>query len=343
MKNDVEETTPEINSKVQDSVLQSQHDNKSNQFFKVLSKYGLIFVLFFVIAAFGIMKPTVFLTIANLKTTIALAAPLLVLAVGLTVPLSMGEFDLSIGNSAQISGAVIISLVSLYGFNWGLAVLIESLIAIAVGGLIGFIIVRSDVNAFIVTLGAGTVMAGIEFGITHGSTIFKDIPKSYTAIGSSEFLGIPICFLIGISFAILIWIFMELTVSGRRMRAIGGNAEAARLSGVRVNQLRVVGFIISALAAVVVGVLFTSASSAYYPNAETAQLLPAYAACFLGSTVFRANLFEVPGTIIGVAFLATIQDGLIMVGAASWLSQVVQGSVLIIAVVGSRVAAKKLI
>jgi len=319
-----------------------KHSSSPNKYFATAARFGLIAALLLLIAVFGFLKPAQFLTVANLKSTVALAAPLLVLAIGLTVPLSMGEFDLSITNSAQLSGAVIMSLVSVVGMNWGLAVLIDLLGAIVVGGIIGFIIVRSGVNAFIVTLGAGTFMAGIEFGIAHGATIFNGIPLSYIKIGTGYLWGIPISTLVGLAFALLIWLVMERTVVGRRMRAIGGNSEAARLSGVRVDQLRAVGFIIAAIAGVVTAVLFTSASSSYYPNALGAEMLPAYAACFLGTTVFRANLFEVTGTIVGVAFLATIQDGLIMVGVSSWLAQVVQGSVLIVAVVGSKAASRRL-
>jgi ribose transport system permease protein len=319
-----------------------KHLKNPNRYFETAARFGLIAALIMIIVVFGLLKPAQFLTIANLKTTVALAAPLLVLAIGLTVPLSMGEFDLSIANSAQLSGAVICSLISVVGLNWGLAIAVDAAGAIIVGGLIGFVIVRSSVNAFIVTLGAGTFMAGIEFGIAHGATIFTGIPPAYIKIGTGNFLGIPIPTIVALVFAGIIWVVMERTVAGRRMRAIGGNSEAARLSGVRVDQLRAVGFIVSALAGVVTAVLFTAASSSYYPNALTAELLPAYAACFLGTTVFRANLFEVTGTLVGVAFLATIQDGLIMTGVSSWLAQVVQGTLLVVAVVGSKAASRRL-
>jgi ribose transport system permease protein len=315
---------------------------RTNKYFETASRFGLIAALILIIVVFGILKPAEFLTIANLKTTVALAAPLLVLAIGLTVPLSMGEFDLSIANSAQLSGAVITSLISVIGLNWGLAIMIDTIGAIAVGALIGYIIVKSGVNAFIVTLGAGTFMAGVEFGIAHGATIFTGIPNSYIQIGIGYVLGVPIATIVALVFALLVWIVMERTVAGRRMRAIGGNSEAARLSGVRVDRLRAGGFVAAALAGVVTAVLFTAASSSYYPNALSAELLPAYAACFLGTTVFRANLFEVTGTIVGVAFLATIQDGLIMVGVSSWLAQVVQGTLLVVAVVGSKSASRRL-
>lgn len=308
---------------------------------QVASRFGLLAGLAAIIIVFAILKPDSFPTIANFKSTADIAAPLLVLSVGLTVPLSMGEFDLSIANSSQLSAAAIISLISIVQLNWGLSVVIDCLGALAVGGLIGFIVVRSGVNAFIITLGAGTVMAGVEFGIAHGSTIFANIPSSYITLGSGYAFGVPVAVIVALVFAILVWLGMERTVAGRRMRAIGGNLEAARLSGVRVDQLRAVGFMVSALAAAIAAVLLTAGAASYYPNAVTAELLPAYAACFLGTTVFRSNIFEVTGTIVGVAFLAVIQDGLIIAGISSWIAQVVEGSLLAIAVIASRAASRK--
>jgi ribose transport system permease protein len=313
----------------------------SGRTMRTVARFGLLAGLLLIIIVFAVLKPDSFPTIANFKSTAAIAAPLLVLSVGLTVPLGMGEFDLSIANSSQLSAAAIIWLVSVIQLNWGLAVVIDCIGAVAVGAFIGYVVVRSGVNAFIVTLGAGTVMAGIEFGITHGATIFAHIPSSYITIGTGYAFGVPVAVIVAVLFAVLVWVGMERTVAGRRMRAIGGNAEAARLSGVRVDQLRAVGFMVTALSAAVAAVLITAGAASYYPNAVTAELLPAYAACFLGTTVFRSNIFEVTGTVVGVAFLAVIQDGLIIVGVASWIAQVVQGTLLVIAVVASRAASRK--
>jgi ribose transport system permease protein len=304
------------------------------------ARFGLLGGLLLIMIVFGIIKPGSFLSVANLKSTAEIAAPLLVLSVGLTVPLSIGEFDLSIANASQLAAAVVIWLICIAQVEWGLAIVITAIAAVAGGALIGYIVVRSGVNAFIVTLGAGTAMAGLEFGIAHGSTIFSNIPSAYVSIGVGNVAGIPISVIIAVVFALLVWLLMEQTVAGRRMRAIGGNSEAARLAGVRVDQLRMFGFIMSALSAAIAAVLITAAAASYYPNAVTAQLLPAYAACFLGTTVFRSNVFEVTGTVVGVAFLAVIQDGLIISGVPSWSAQVVEGLLLIIAVVASKAASR---
>lgn len=305
---------------------------------RFLSKFGLVLGLLLLIVVFGALKPDAFLNLENLKSTATIAAPLLVLAVGLTVPLSLGEFDLSISAATQVWAAIMVSLISIQGRAWGVSFGVTLVLGALTGALIGLIIVRSKVNAFIVTLGVGTIMAGLEFAIAKGTTLYEHIPASYTKVGAGLFLGIPIAVLVAAVFSVAVWVLTERTVTGRQMRAVGGNPEAARLCGVRVDLLRTLGFVTTGIAAVVAALLITAQASSYYPNLATAQLLPAYAACFLGTTVFRSNIFDVAGTIIGVAFLAVIQDGLLILGVPSWTAQVAQGSLLVIAVVASKLA-----
>ncbi len=302
------------------------------------AQYGLIAGLAALILVFGVLRPDSFFTVANLKSTATIMAPLLVLAVGLTVPLGMGEFDLSISSATQLWAVLMVSFISLHGLAWGLSVGLVVIIGAATGALIGLIIVRSRVNAFIVTLGVGTVMAGLEFAVARGTTLYQNIPPSYTNVGVGEFLGIPVAAIVAAAFCLLVWLVTERTVVGRQMRAVGGNAEAARLCGVQVNLLRTLGFVSTGVAGVLAALLITAQASSYYPNAATAMLLPAYAACFLGTTVFRSNLFDVAGTAVGVIFLAAVQNGLLVLGVPSWTAQVAQGLVLVVAVVASKLA-----
>jgi len=306
---------------------------------RLASRYGLLAGLAALIALFGALEPDAFFTIDNLTSTLTIGTPLLVLAVGLTVPLAMGEFDLSISASTQLWAVLMITFISSWGLAWGLSFAEVLACGALAGALIGIAIVWSGVNAFIVTLGVGTVMAGLEFSVAQGTTLYENIPASYTSIGIGEVLGIPIAGIVAASFCVAVWLITERTVLGRWMRAVGGNAEAARLCGVRVDLLRVLGFVASGVAAVLAALLITAQASSYYPNAATAMLLPAYAACFLGTTVFRSNVFDVAGTVIGVVFLAVVQNGLLVLGVPTWTAQVAQGGVLVVAVMASKLAA----
>lgn len=305
-----------------------------------LTRYGLLVGLVALVAFFGIMRPDSFFTIANARTTATLAAPLLVLAIGLTVPLGMGEFDLAIANSAQLSAAIMIWMISSAGIFWPGAVGLTVLIAMGSGAIIGGIVVKSRVNAFIVTLGAGTILLGLEFGVARGGTIYRDIPSAYGDLSTGRVFGVPNAVLIAFAFALLVWVGMERTVVGRKMRATGGSVEAARLSGVRVDLLRGSGFIVTGVAGAIAAVLLTSQAASYYPGSAASLLLTVYAACFLGTTVLRPNVFDVGGTIVGVAFLAVIESGLIMLGIESWIAQIVKGGLLIVAVAASKVAGR---
>ena len=317
-------------------------DRSDSRLLHLVSRFGLLAALGLIVVAFGLIRPDAFLSVGNLQSTAVIAAPLLILAAGLTVPLSLGEFDLAITNSSQLSAAVMVTLISVFSFGWVGAVGVTILGAAIVGGFIGFLIVKSHVNAFIITLGAGTIMAGVEFAVAGGATIFENVPVGFTDLATRKLLGIPFPVLIAVAFAVLVYLVMERTVAGRRMRAIGGSPEAARLSGVRVGQLRGLGFVATGVAGVLAAVLITAQASSYFPNAISAQLLPAYAACFLGTTVFRSSIFSIGGTIVGVVFLSVIQDGLIIIGVPSWTAQIVEGGLLIIAVVGAKLASRSL-
>ena len=317
-------------------------DRGDSRLLHLASRFGLLAALAVIVAVFALVKPDAFLSVGNLQSTAVIAAPLLILAAGLTVPLSMGEFDLAITNSAQLSAAVLVTLISVFSVSWVSALGVTIVGAAIVGGFIGYVIVKSHVNAFIITLGAGTIMAGVEFAVANGATIFENLPPSFTDLGTQKILGIPIPVLIAVTFAVLVYLVMERTVAGRRMRAIGGSAEAARLSGVRVGQLRGVGFVATGVAGALAALLITAQAGSYFPNAIISQLLPAYAACFLGTTVFRSNIFDIGGTIVGVVFLSVIQDGLIIIGVPSWTAQIVEGALLIIAVVGAKLASRSL-
>lgn len=306
---------------------------------RMASQYGLLAGLVALVALFGALEPDAFLTLDNLRSTLTIGTPLLVLAVGLTVPLAMGEFDLSISASTQLWAVVMITFISTHGLAWGLSFGVVLVCGALAGALIGIAIVWSGVNAFIVTLGVGTVMAGLEFSVAQGTTLYQDIPLSYTRIGIGEIAGVPIAGLVAAAFCLAVWLVTERTVLGRRMRAVGGNPEAARLCGVRVDLLRVLGFVATGVAAVLAALLVTAQASSYYPNAATAMLLPAYAACFLGTTVFRSNIFDVAGTVVGVVFLAVVQNGLLVLGVPTWTAQVAQGGVLVVAVMASKLAA----
>jgi ribose transport system permease protein len=307
----------------------------------MLFRYGLVVAFLVMIAVFSILKPHVFPTAANAKAILEETAPPGILAIGLTAVLVMNDFDLSFAAMLGLGSGLVTILLVNHHVGWVLAVVIV-LIAGAAGGLLnGFLIAVLGGSSFIITLAMGTVFTGLEYALTGQKDVFSGMSSSFTNIAQgSPLLGINTQVWIALAIAILGWVMLEKTEIGRFMYAIGGNQEAARLAGVRVRTLRILGFVLIAMAAVTAGILLVSLGGSYTPNPGPPYLLPAYAGVFLGAAAFRPGQFNVLGTVVGVLFLETIQTGLTMLNLQTWIINVVQGAILVAAVLLSRLGEK---
>lgn len=313
---------------------------RSAKFALYASKYGLLGAFLLSILIFSLVRPESFPTGRNAESILTLAAPSLIIAVGLTVVLVMQDFDLSFGAMIGLAGGAAEAFMVDYGWPWEVALLAILGLGIVAGVLNGFMVAYLGGSSFIITLAMGTVLTGVEFALTNQNTVYQGFPQTFVDIASNEFLGLSNQIWIAAVIAIVIWLLLDRTEIGRYMYAIGGNPEAARLSGVRVLPLRVLGFVIVGLTAAAVGLILVSQSGSYAPNGGTSYLLPAFAAVFLGAAVFRPGEFNVPGTIVGVLFLGVIQTGLIMLDFQTYVINLVQGGILITAVLISRLGAR---
>jgi ribose transport system permease protein len=298
--------------------------------FGVLAAFALTFVFF------AVARTDTFLVGDNLKAVVTEAAPLAILAFGLTVVLSMNDFDLSITSMAGLAGAVAVSLMSTSGTSWIVAVLVALAVGVAVGVINGGLVAYAGASSFVITLAMGTFLVGVEFAVTNQNTIFENIPLAYTELTSRQLFGFSLQVYIALAVLILVYLLMDRSEVGRYMRAIGGNKDAAHLSGINVKRLRLVGFVIVGVLAALTGILLTSQAGSTTPNMATGMLLPAFAAAFLGSAAFRPGEFNVFGTLLGVLFLGVIQNGLTLMSASTAAINMVQGGILAFAVLLTR-------
>jgi ribose transport system permease protein len=300
-------------------------------------RYGTLVAFAAVVLAFSLARPNTFATWENWKSILNLGSVVFVMALVLTVPMIMGDFDLSIGYNVQLLGAFAIVAVAHWSLNVGLGIFLTFVLGATIGAIIGAVVAWSKVSAFVITLGAGTAMLGIELRLTHnGENIYSGIPTGYLNIANKTFLSLPLPVWITFAILIVLWFVTEHSVLGRYMAAIGGNMEAARLSGVNVEIVRTIGFVIVGLGAAVGGIIVTAQAQEYFANAATGNLLPAYAGVFLGAATLRPGQFHVIGTYIGVLFMQTIQTGLIIMNYPAYTADIIQGLVLVVAVLLSR-------
>jgi ribose transport system permease protein len=312
---------------------------------QLISRFGVLLALVGCIIFFSLQEDK-FRTYNNLQTTLELSAPLLMLALGLTVVLVMGDFDLSVAGTAALSSAIIVATVVRTDIPWGVAVLIAMLAALVVGSFNGTLIAYVGTPSFITTLATGVILAGLELAVTGPGTTFisggTEIPRSYRNLGIGEplvQLKSPVW--IGLGLAIVLWAVLTKTEVGRYMYAIGGNAEAARLSGIPVKFLRASGFVFVAMCALSAGLVGSARTGSHVRNFGGSLLLPAYAAAFLGATMSKRRQFNIPGTVLGAIFLQVVDSGLTFMGYDQDVKNMVKGGILIAAVLMGRLGGSR--
>jgi ribose transport system permease protein len=303
------------------------------------TRYSLLLVGVALFAGFSLALPGVFGTTGSVRTMLSTQSVPLVLAVGILFPLRCGDFDLSVASTMVLSASIAGTLT----VHHHVAVPAAVAVALSAGALIGlingFLVVALDINAFIVTLGMMTLLDGLSFGITNGTVIFG-LPSSLLTFGRTYVLGLPAEVFYGWLLVLVVLYVLELTPFGRYLLFVGGNRQAAALSGVPVIRTRMLSFVVAGLVSAFAGVLLASHLGSVDPTVAGTFLLPAYAAAFLSTTVIQIGRFNALGTLIGTYLLIIGITGLLSSGAAPWVSYVFNGAALIAAVTFSRLVGR---
>lgn len=300
-------------------------------------RFALVGAWIVVIAIFGALRPSTFLTTSNFASIFGTQAPQLVLTLGLLIPLTTGDYDLSVAGVLSLSAM----LLGVLNAEHHMPVLLVILICLGMGALVGAIngafVIGFEIDPFIVTLGTGTLLSGIVLWISHSNTISGISDSLSNAVVVDRFLGIPLEFFYALALCLLVWYFFELTVLGRRLLFVGRSKSVARLSGLRVNRLRWGALIASGLISAFAGVLYAGTLGAADPTSGQSFLLPAFAGAFLGATAIQPGRFNPWGAFVAVYFLVTGITGLSFLGVESFIQDIFYGCALVIAVALSHV------
>ncbi len=302
---------------------------------RLFASYGVLLTFAAVFAFFAIDIPGVFLTGRNMANILNSASVTALLAVGLTVPLIIGDFDLSVGAGASLGGALTVVLMASHGWSPAAAILAALGVALLVGVLNGVVIAVLGASSFIITLAMGSVLTGVEHLLTGQQTIVIGIPQSFVSLGTSSIAGIQVPVFVTLVIALLLAFALGQTPFGRYVRAVGANSTASHFLGLPVTRLRVAALAISATCASLAGIFIVSVAGNSFPNAGAPHLLPAFAAAFLGSTLFPSRRFSLVGAWISAWLLEMVATGLVELNLASWTIDVFNGLVLMIAIVAA--------
>jgi ribose transport system permease protein len=303
-----------------------------------ISKFGTIIGMAIMFLAFSIAMPRIFPTFRNIVNIVNQASLSAIIAAGLTVALIVGEMDLSVAFVASFAGVLVTGLMVESGLPVWLAVIIVILIGASIGVVNGLIITKLKVNAVVATLGTGSIVVGLNYSYAQGVPIASGLPESFKQIALGRIFGIPNNILIMFTVLIVLWVFINRTEWGVQLRATGGNASASRLSGIRVDRIKIMGLAVTSACAALTGVLLASLIGSGTSAAADGYLMPAFAAVFLGSATLRNGDFHILGTLIGVFFIAIGFNGLAIFGVPTFVQYFFRGGILVLAVGLSSVA-----
>lgn len=291
-----------------------------------------------IIIVFGILRPDAFFTVSNLINISRQISLLVIVAIGATLIMVMDEFDLSLGSLASLGG-ILAATLTLSGLSIPLSILSAVLGCAVIGLFSGWLVTKFNVLSFITTLAMSTIISGIIFWITGGSTIFQGVPKTYRYVGTASILGIPLLTIIMLFLAVLFWFIMRHTPFGRRLYAIGGNQKAAQVSGINVKRMKNIAFALCAGLSGLAGVLLSSRLGSAHPTGGDGLFLQAYAAVFLGKTMFREGVANIWGTVVGAIILGVLANGLTIMQVPTFMQDLLTGCIIILALVMQKIGA----
>jgi len=299
----------------------------------IFARYATIIGLALMIVIFSILSPDAFPTLNNFVNVLNQASLATIIAGGLTLAVIVGELDLSIGYAASLHGVLVTGLIVHDKLPIALAIVVVLAIGALIGVVNGLIVTKLRVNSVIATLGVGTIIVGLAFAYSSGVPIVAGVPEGFLQLSLGRWLfGIPNPIIIMAVVVVGLWVLVERTAIGQEIQAVGGNPTAARLAGISVDRIKILGFVISAVCAALTGALLASRLGSGTTNAADSYLLTAFAAVFLGSATLRDGEFHVLGTFIGTLIIVFGFNGLNIFGAPTFSQYVFQGTILVVAV-----------
>lgn len=308
--------------------LDSQKQNKLQTRGKVrlnmvIAPLGLVAL----IIVFTLMSPN-FLAMNNVLNILRQGSINIIIAIGMTVVILTGGIDLSVGSLVALAACSMSQFHHVFGMNIWLAATIGILISIALGTLTGFFVSKGAIPPFIATLGMMGIARGVALIITSGYPS-AGFPDDFRWIGRGALFGIPVLFLIAIVVvAIMTWM-LKYTELGRSFYAVGGNEEATRYSGVRVDRIKIAAYTISAICCGIAAVVMASRINAAPPAAGDGYELDAIAAVVIGGASLSGGEGSALGTLLGALIMAVLKNGLNMLNVNPFVQTAVIGAVII--------------
>jgi len=305
---------------------------------ELLARFGLVLALIALVIILSALSDR-FLTQSNIINVLRQISINAIIAAGMTVVIIGRGIDLSVGSLLALTGVVGASL-AVGGLPAGIAIAAALGLGLAMGVFNGAFVAYAGIAPFIVTLAGLTIFRGLALAFTDGRPI-SGLPPAFFTIGYGSFLGLPVPVWIMLGFLILTHVILRYTALGRAVYAIGGNEEAARLSGIPVRRVVLFTFAYSGLAAALASMVLTGRLNSAQPSAGVMFELDAIAAVVVGGTSLFGGKGGVFGTLVGALIIGVINNGMNLLNVPSFYQQIVKGGVILAALLIERLVSAR--
>jgi ribose transport system permease protein len=299
---------------------------------RLIPVYGLVILTVALAVMFSFLLPDTFPTMLNLRSIISDKAIIAMLSLGVMIPMVAGKIDLTVGYGIVLWHILAISLQTKYGFPWPVAVLTVLVLGALVGLFNGLLVEIAQIDAFIATLGTGTILYALAMWYTLGRQVVGVCPDAFYALNGAFVFGVPITGYYVLALSIGLWLGLEYFPIGRYFYAIGANPKAAALNGVPVRRYTIIAFVCSGVITAFAGIILASKLRIGQASVGLEYLLPALVGAFLGSTTIKPGRVNVWGTVVGVAILAIGISGIQQLGATFFVEPLFNGATLLVAI-----------
>lgn len=316
----------------------SEKNSKRISFIDFISKWGTVITVLFLIILFSTLMKDTFLSVSNITTILRSISIVTVIAIGVTISLTVNGFDLSVGSTATFADSLIMTMFIWHGMPTITSVGLALLVALSVAAVNSFLIVKLKVPDMLATLASMFIFQGVAMTYAGGGSVSQNmsrldgtlttgkVPALFNKIGSAPWIIIIMLVVVA-----AVHIFLTYTKHGRYMYTVGGNIEAARLSGIPVDRYRTLAYFLSTLFASLGGIMIASRVGSAQINAGAGYLMPAVAAAYIGFSFAGAGKPNAIGTLVGALLVGILENGLVMLSVPYYSLDIVKGIVLAVA------------
>lgn len=306
---------------------------------ELLARFGLLLALVVMVSVLASISDR-FLTTSNIINVLRQISVNAIIAFGMTVVIIGAGIDLSVGSLLALVGVIAALMVTATSLPVWLVLVLAVLIGTALGAINGAFVGFAGVAPFIVTLAGLTIFRGATLVATDGRPV-SGLPPVFTTIGYGTFLGIPLPIWIMLGVLLLTYVLLRHTALGRAVYAVGGNPEAARLSGIPVRKVLTFTYAFSGFAVAIAAIVLTGRLNSAQPTAGVAFELDAIAAVVVGGTSLAGGRGGVWGTLVGALIIGVINNGMNLMNVSSFYQQIVKGGVILAALLIDRALSRR--